>query len=824
MLRTRSLRVVLLAELLVALAVVLGLWSLRRQTLDAEYRHLSSLAGAMAAQADATLDAAAAVLRATREELAEGLLVPGTEAGDLLLRARVAGLPRFRALAVTDATGRRIATSRAGVAGPGQVGTRDFFDAARDAPPGGLHIGVPYVAHSDGLPAIAVATDWRDRQGRFEGVVVLVGDPEFLDRDFPRLAPSPDTRMAIYRHDFALIADGPGDNTRDWASNALVRELWSDAEPERARAVTLGDDPVRLVAARMLSRSQLMLVVTRGRAEALAAWTDEAWLVGAFAASALLVTLLLSVRNVREQSLRLVSEAALAAEQARALRAFQAAQEGAWEWNPATQQSYLSPRMKELLGLARDAPAGPGLPMQEILHPDDVAPLRAAFAAHQEGGAPPFDQVFRVRRAEGGWRHIRTRGLALHGAQGVIFSGTAIDVSDEVRAREERAALEERLGRARRLEALGALAGGVAHDFNNVLAAVIGYGELAHDGAPAGSTTARRLDQVLQAGARGKALVERILAFSRGAPRVLVPMRLQPVVEEVLQLLAASLPPGVRLVRELHAADAVVRADATAVFEAVMNLCSNGVQAMPAGGALKVSLETQTVDRERTLFEGRLHPGRYACLRVEDEGRGIAADVLPRLFEPFFTTRDTTDDDRADAHRGTGLGLAVVHGVVLDLGGAIDVASAPGRGARFELCLPCVDDALPEPAPVVRSERVPLGDGQAVLVVDDEPALVELAEEMLASLGYEPFGVDTPAAALERFRDEPDRYALLLTDEVMPGLAGTALATAIHAIRPGLPVVLASAWGGPRLEQRAAAAGIAVRVAKPLTRAALARA
>lgn len=816
---------VLLAELLVALAVVLGLWSLRRQTLDAELRHLSSLAGAMAAQSDATLDAAGAVLRATREELEEGSFVPGSEAANTVLRACMAGLPRFRALVVTDDQGRRIATSRENASGPGNVASHDFFAAARDGARGSLHVGLPYVAQSDGLPAIGVATDWRDGRGRFKGVVVLVGDPEFLDRDFPRLAPSPDTRMAIYRRDLALIADGPGDNSRDWASNALVRALWSDPDPERARAVTLQGGEVRLVAARRLSNRQFMLVVTRDRAQALAAWSDEAWMVGAFAASALLVTLLLSVRNAREQSLRLASEAALAAEQARALRAFQAAQEGAWEWNPVTQQSYLSPRMKELLGLARDAPTGQGLLVQTILHPDDMAPLQATFAVHQEGGTPQFDQIFRVRRAGGGWRHIRTRGLALRGEDGVIFSGSASDVSDEVQAREERARLEEQLGRARRLEALGTLAGGVAHDFNNILAAVIGYGELARDGVAAGSPTARQLDQVLQAGQRGKALVERILAFSRGAPRVRRPLALRPLVEEALELLSASLPTGVRLQRDLHAEDAVVRGDTTAIFEAVMNLCSNGVQAMPSGGTLRVSLERVEVERERLLFEGRLAAGRWVRLGVDDQGSGIAPEVLPRLFEPFYTTREVATQGAGGAHRGTGLGLAVVHGVVLDLGGAIDVHSEPGHGARFDLYLPCVDDAVPDEAMAAGADAaLPPGDGQAVLVVDDEPALVTLAEEMLAGLGYEPFGVASGAEALRRFEAEPDRFALVLTDEVMPGLTGTALAAAIHRIRPGLPVVLTSGWGGARLEQRAAAAGIAACLGKPLTRTALARA
>ncbi len=201
-------------------------------------------------------------------------------------------------------------------------------------------------------------------------------------------------------------------------------------------------------------------------------------------------------------------------------------------------------------------------------------------------------------------------------------------------------------------------------------------------------------------------------------------------------------------------------------------------------------------------------------LSVANTGSGIAPDVMARLFEPFFTTKGP--------NQGTGLGLAVVHGVVADLGGAIDVQSAPGKGSCFTLYFPCAvgpPDAATDADPALQ-----LGQGQTVLVVDDEPALAELAEELLAGLGYEAFGVASSALALERFRQDPARFDLVLTDELMPGMTGTALAAEMHALRPDLPIVLASGYGGPQLEQRAAAAQVTVLVAKPLARPELARA
>ncbi len=818
LLRTRWVRAVLVVELVVAAAVALGLWTLRRQTLDSELRMLASLSAAMAEQADATLAVADAALRATRDELSEGLLVPGTGTADALLRARAAALPRFRALTIFDAAGSPLATSREESASPASVVERDFFVVPRNHPLETPFIGRPYVSRSDGRAAIGVSMDWRDAAGHLKGVIALVADPEFLDGGFERIAPTPDTGLAIYRRDRELVSDGPGDGSARLLPGSAMNLIWTDAAPEVPRLMTLPDGRQRLVAAHPLQQHALMMVVTRDAQPALADWTEQAWLAGSFAASALVVTLLLTLRYGREQSLRHASEAALAAEQARAVRAFQAAREGYWEWNPVTRQAHMSPRMKELLGLARDQSltGEASLLDRGAVHPDDLAPLRAAFLAHQEGRSRAFDFTFRVRHVDGRWRHVHARGQTWRNAlgQAALFSGTASDITAEVEARAHQRQLETRLERSRKLEALGTLAGGVAHDFNNILAAIVGYGELARSLATQGSKLSRRLDQILQAGQRGKALVERILSFSGGKPRPHAAILMQPIVEEVLQLLRASLPPQIHVDRQLNAPAAAIKGDATMVLEAVMNLCTNAMQAMPDGGTLTVELESVSLVEPLPLFETSLAPGRYVRLAVADTGMGITPAVMVRLFEPFFTTKGP--------QKGTGLGLAVVHGVMADLGGAIDVHSTPGRGSRFDLYFPSVDDATTE-IPAV-GEETPLGEGQTVLYVDDEPALVEVAQEMLAGLGYEPFGIASSVEALARFKQDPDRFDLVITDEVMPDMTGTALAAAMHAVRPDLPIVLASGFGGPQLEERARAAGVTVQVNKPLTRAELARA
>jgi signal transduction histidine kinase len=229
-------------------------------------------------------------------------------------------------------------------------------------------------------------------------------------------------------------------------------------------------------------------------------------------------------------------------------------------------------------------------------------------------------------------------------------------------------------------EAMGPLAGAIAHDFNNILGAILGYGELAQNAASADDPMRRYVDNIMIAGRRAKSLVERLLAFNPSGPRERIPVHAQSVVAEVLDLISGSLPAGVRLEGELHAGDAAVMGDPTQIHRVVMNLCTNAMQAMKSGGALIVSLDLLTLGGSRTCATATLSPGEYIRLLVRDSGIGIAPEVLERIFEPFFTTKKVG--------AGTGLGLSLVHCIVSDLGGAVDVESESGRGSAFTVLLP----------------------------------------------------------------------------------------------------------------------------------------
>src|SRR5467141_116043 len=472
----------------------------------------------------------------------------------------------------------------------------------------------------------------------------------------------------------------------------------------------------------------------------------------------------------------------------------------------------ISREFAALFGYSAEEAAG--RPVVDLIVPEDeLEDSRAGFARVRSGER---FVVERERRRKDGTRiHVSIkRAPIVLGGKLIGYYGIYRDITKRKRAEEaqrtqqrEREEMQRQLQQAAKMEAIGRLAGGIAHDFNNILGAILGYGELAQKNLE-GRAVRRHVDQVMQAGARGKGLVERILAFSRSGLGERVPVHVQSVVEETLEILAASLTTDVRLEKRLDAGDTAVVGDATQLHQVAMNLCTNALQAMEHGGVLTVALEKVAVPERRLLSHGTLLPGPYVRLSVSDTGSGIPPAVLERMFDPFFTTKGVGD--------GTGLGLSLVHGIVADFGGAIDVKTQAGAGTSFTVWLPASGETprlLAEPA-----GELPQGNGETVMIVDDQRSLVALAEETLAVLGYEPVGFDSSVAALEAFRAEPQRFDLVITDETMPDLAGVELAREIRRVRPELPIVLMSGYSGAQLTERARAAGVAEVLRKPLVR------
>jgi PAS domain S-box-containing protein len=385
-----------------------------------------------------------------------------------------------------------------------------------------------------------------------------------------------------------------------------------------------------------------------------------------------------------------------------------------------------------------------------------------------------------------------------------VFTAFIRDISSRVRAEKEAKNLEAQLRQAQKMEAIGTMAGGIAHDFNNILSAVIGYTEMALEDAATGSHLESRLRQVFDAGQRARDLVERILAISRQTDQDLRPVQMGPIVEEVQKFIRASLPTTIEIESGLTS-NATIMGDPTQLHQVVMNLCTNAGHAMSDGGKLKLRLENIELTPETTAKYPNLYPGPHIKLTVTDTGVGIPADTLDKIFDPFFTTKDKGE--------GTGLGLAVVHGIIDSHKGAIHVKSQTGRGSTFTILLPRVKSL--EAAEIKDDSEIP-GGSEHILFIDDEKPLIDLGQEMLESLGYRVTAMQSGLEALKAFRSDALLFDLVITDMTMPQMTGDKLALELMKIRPDIPVILCSGFHSKMNKDKAMAMGLRAFVSKPM--------
>ncbi|APV49044.1 hypothetical protein BWI17_04710 [Betaproteobacteria bacterium GR16-43] len=440
-------------------------------------------------------------------------------------------------------------------------------------------------------------------------------------------------------------------------------------------------------------------------------------------------------------------------------------------------------------------------------HPDDVPRLRGLQEAVLEGRLRHVSVEYRMQRDDGSYVPIGVNGYMIEdpvalGPPRRRLIGFVTDVSEKIKSEEDRQRLESQLKQAEKMEAVGHLAGGIAHDFNNILGAILGYGELAQLKAK-DEDMKRYIDTIMNAGNRAKSLVTQILSYSRMDTGERIAVIVPTIAQEACDLIRGSTV-DVEVHFEAAVADATVMGDPTRIHQLCMNLCTNAIHAMTEGGTLDVRVGVENVGETRMTRIGELTPGEYVTLSVKDSGHGIAPEVIDRIFEPFFTTKR--------AGRGTGLGLALVHSVVKEHKGSLDVESEQGKGTTFKVWIPRHDEAAvaaPPPEP-----KLP-GRGQVILAVDDEVQVLAALEEMLANLGYEPAGFSSSQEALEAFQADPKRFDAVVSDEVMPEMAGTTLAVELRRLKPAIPIVIATGYGGAGFETRALSAGINRVLKKP---------
>jgi len=433
--------------------------------------------------------------------------------------------------------------------------------------------------------------------------------------------------------------------------------------------------------------------------------------------------------------------------------------------------------------------------------PDGLAKAREVFQRLQAGESAQGAELL-MKRRDGSPLWVSAYVEPIKDEQGRILASRSVivDISD-------RKGLEEQLRQAQKMEAIGTLAGGIAHDFNNILAAIIGYTELAAADLPEDHAGKADLDQVYRASLRAKKLIEQILSFSRQSKPERKPVRIGPIVKEALRFLRASLPTTIEIKESLEDGNDVILADVTEIHQLLMNLAMNAAQAMAEkGGTLEVRLERVELDEDAAGRFVDLSPGPHQRLSVSDTGTGMDQKTMARIFEPFFTTKEPG--------MGTGMGLAVAHGIVKGHGGAIKVTSQPGLGSYFEIYLPLREKQVTV-VEVKSDDPLPMGR-ERVLFVDDESALADIGRQVLERLGYLVTSRTSSLEALNLFKARPDSFDLVITDQTMPQMTGAEMAREMLEIRPDLPIILCTGFSEKISAEKARAIGIRRFVMKPI--------
>jgi PAS domain S-box-containing protein len=464
-----------------------------------------------------------------------------------------------------------------------------------------------------------------------------------------------------------------------------------------------------------------------------------------------------------------------------------------------------NPKTLELSGYSEEELAI--TPFADLIHPEDRQMVVERYRRRLNGENPLSDYAFRIISKANSvlWVHNNVSRTTWDGRPATV--NLMRDIS-------EKRHLEEQLRQSQKMESIGKLAGGIAHEFNNVLGIILGNAELAMDDVPDWNPAKESLKEIRKASFRAKEVVRQILSFARKTMTSLKPIEINTIVKESLKLMRASIPTMVDIQPNIPSEPSTIVGDPTEIHQIVINLCTNASHAMKAsGGILEVGISEVTLDEETASRYEDLSAGIFVKLAVKDTGEGISPDILEKVFEPYFTTKEFG--------AGSGMGLAVVHGIIKRCNGAINITSTVGEGTTVEVLFP----KIAEEVPVEKREESELPTGnERILLVDDDPSIVSMISQMLKRLGYAVTEMTDSAAALERFKSSPSDFDLVVTDMAMPNMSGDKLAAELIKVRKGIPILLCTGHSDTVDEKTAKKIGIKGFAMKPLDMGKLARA
>jgi PAS domain S-box-containing protein len=451
--------------------------------------------------------------------------------------------------------------------------------------------------------------------------------------------------------------------------------------------------------------------------------------------------------------------------------------------------------------------------LAKCIHPDDSELLHKAFSAALQSGTV-YELEHRIVRPDGSVRWVYDLAHPYFDDTGKLirYIGTTLDITDRKNAEKAKAEFESRLLQMQKMESIGSLAGGIAHDLNNILFPISGLSEILLVDIPPDNPGYENIEQIHKSAQRGSDLVKQILAFSRRSNPQKLPIRIQPILKEVLKLVRATIPMNIEITSIIKPECGMVSADPTQIHQIAMNLITNAFHAVEqTGGTINLELKETEFGRD-DLYDNSIKAGKYACISISDTGTGIDQALMHKIFDPYFTTKELG--------KGTGLGLSVVHGISKEHGGDIRVYSEVGNGTTFNVYLPLLEDAKDSnPAAVTR--KYPTGC-ESILLVDDEEPIIRMEQMMLERQGYHVTTRTSSLDALETFRANPSNFDIVISDRGMPNMTGEQLTMELISIRPNIPVILCTGFSDENDEKRGKAIGIKGFLKKPVARGDLA--
>ena len=523
-------------------------------------------------------------------------------------------------------------------------------------------------------------------------------------------------------------------------------------------------------------------------------------------------------RNVIERTEHLSAEIserkkvenALAKSEERLRLALDSVSDAVWDWNVGSNEVYFSPGWYTMLGYEPYELPQEFETWKHLLHPDDMTESEQIILAHLESDKT-FKIEFRMKAKDDQWKWILGRGRTVsRDDQGkpLRMIGTHFDLTDRKQA-------EEEIRQAHKLESIGTLAGGIAHEFNNILGIIVGNAELALNDLPEWNPSFSNIMEIKTASLRAKDVVRQLLSFSRKTEQKQVILDIKEVVKESISLIRASIPTSIEIHQSFpDKADKII-ADATQIHQILINLCTNASHAMmDDGGLLEVILRPLTLKEKTNMQFKDVSPGKYLELIVKDSGSGIDSKIKEKIFDPYFTTKEVG--------KGTGMGLAVVHGIVKNHNGEIFVDSELGKGTTFTILFPITDDEQEDNITEITIDSIPHGK-DTILFVDDEESLVDMAKMMLINLGYTVEGCTNPIDALSLFEKNPDRFDLVISDMTMPKMSGVKLSEQLRGLRPDVPIIICTGHSSQIDEEKAIEIGISAYAMKPVTMSEIAK-